>query len=104
MPKYKQVKINLKEEDYERLVEVAKRDNVTLAEFFRLSVNINIDNNPKAKKLKSKIFYKKINPDLVYEVHKIALDIHQIAKYLNSSKDDLKLQALYSIYEKVMSL
>jgi len=104
MPKYKQVKINLKEEDYERLVEVAKRDNVTLAEFFRLSVDINIDNNLKIKKLKSKIFYKQTNPHLLYEVHKIGLDIHQVAKHLNSSKDDLKLQTLYSIYEKVMSL
>ena len=104
MAKYKQVKINLKEEDYERLVEVAKRDNVTLAEFFRLSVDINIDNTPKIKKLKSKIFYKQTNPNLIYEVHKIGLDIHQIAKHLNSSKDDLKLQTLYAIYEKVMSL
>ena len=104
MPKYKQIKINLKEEDYFKLVEVATRDNVTLAELFRRSVDINIENTPKIKKLKSKIFYKQTNPHLVYEVHKIGLDIHTIVKNLSNSKDELKLQTLYRIYEKVMSL
>lgn len=104
MSKYKQIKVNVTEDVYVKLVQIAKKHNITLAELFRLSVHTKIENAPKPKKEKSKIIYKQTDPDLLYEVNKIGVNINQIARHLNSSKDDLKLQTLYHIYEEVMSL
>ena len=104
MSKYKQIKINVTEDVYVKLVQIAKNQNITLAELFRLSVHIKIENAPKPKKEKSKIIYKHTDPDLLYEVNKIGVNLNQIARHLNSGEDDLKLQTLYSIYEEVMSL
>jgi len=104
MSKYKQIKVNVTKEVYSKLVQIAKEHNITLAELFRLSVHTKIENAPLPKKEKSKIIYKKTDPNLLYEVNKIGINLNQIAKHLNCGKDDLKLQTLYRIYEKVMSL
>jgi hypothetical protein len=67
-------------------------------------VHTEIENAPKPKKKKSKIIYKRADPNLLYEVNKIGVNLNQIARRLNSDEDDLKLQILYRIYEEVMSL
>ena len=104
MSKYKQIKVNVLEDEYIKLVQIAKKQNITLAELFRLSVGTRIKNAPKPHKEKPKIVYKRTDPNLLYEINKIGVNINQIARYLNSGKDDLKLQVLYHIYEEVMSL
>jgi len=104
MSKYKQIKVNVTEDVHAKLVQIAKKHNITLAELFRLSVHTSIENAPSRRKEKSKIIYKRTDPDLLYEVNKIGVNINQIARHLNSGEDDLKLQALYHIYEAVMSL
>lgn len=104
MPKYKQIKVNVTEDVHTKLVRIAKKHNITLAELFRLSVYTEIENAPSPKKEKSKIIYRITDPNLLYEVNKIGVNLNQIARHLNSGEDDLKLQILYRIYEKVMSL
>ena len=104
MSKYKQIKVNVTEDVHAKLLHIAQNHNITLAELFRVSVHTEIENAPSPRKVKSKIIYKQTDPNLLYEVNKIGVNINQIARHLNSGKDDLKLQALYSIYEKVMSL
>ena len=104
MSKYKQIKINVTEDVHAKLVQIAKKHNITLAELFRLSVHTSIENAPSPRKEKSKIIYKRTDPNLLYEVNKIGVNLNQIAKQLNSGEDDLKLQILYLIYERVMSL
>jgi hypothetical protein len=96
--------VNVTEDVHAKLVEIAKKHNITLAELFRLSVHTEIENAPKPKKKKSKIIYKRTDPNLLYEVNKIGVNLNQIARHLNSGEDDLKLQTLYRIYEEVMSL
>jgi hypothetical protein len=104
MSKYKQIKVNVTEDVHIKLVQIAKKHNITLAELFRLSVHTEIENAPSPRKEKSKIIYKRTDPNLLYEVNKIGVNINQIARHLNSGEDDLKLQTLYRIYEEVMSL
>ncbi len=104
MSKYKQIKVNVTEDVHTKLVQIAKKHNITLAELFRLSVHTEIENAPSPIKVKSKIIYKQTDPNLLYEVNKIGVNLNQIARHLNSGKDDLKLQILYRIYEEVMSL
>jgi hypothetical protein len=104
MSKYKQIKVNVTEDVHAKLVQTAQKHNITLAELFRLSVHTEIENAPKPKKKKSKIIYKRTDPNLLYEVNKIGVNLNQIARHLNSGEDDLKLQTLYRIYEEVMSL
>ena len=104
MSKYKQIKVNVTEDVHTKLVQISKKHNITLAELFRISVHTEIENAPSPRKVKSKIIYKQTDPNLLYEVNKIGVNINQIARHLNSGKDDLKLQTLYRIYEKVMSL
>jgi len=104
MSKYKQIKVNVTEDVHAKLVQIAQNNNITLAELFRLSVHTKIENTPSPRKVKLKIIYKQADPGLLYEVNKIGVNLNQIAKHLNSGKDDLKLQTLYHIYEAVMSL
>jgi hypothetical protein len=104
MPKYKQIKVNVSEEVHEKLVQISKKHNITLAELFRLSIGTKIENTPEPKKEKSKIIYKRTDPNLLYEVNKIGVNLNHIVRHLDGGKDDLKLQVIYRIYEAVMSL
>ena len=104
VPKYKQIKVNVTEDVHAKLVRIAKKHNITLAELFRLSVHTSIENAPSPRKEKLKIIYKRTDPNLLYEVNKIGVNINQIARHLNSGENDFKLQTIYRIYEKVMSL
>jgi hypothetical protein len=104
MSKYKQIKVNVTEDVHAKLVQIAKKHNITLAELFRVSVHTSIKNAPSRRRETSKIIYKQTDPYLLYEVNKIGVNINQIAKHLNSGEDKLKLQTLYLIYEEVMSL
>lgn len=104
MSKYKQIKVNVTEDVHAKLVHIAQNNNITLAELFRLSVHTSIENAPSRRKEKSKIIYKQTDPNLLYEVNKIGVNLNQIARRLNSGEDGLKLQILYRIYEEVMSL
>jgi len=104
MSKYKQIKVNVTKTVHAKLVQTAEENNITLAELFRLSVHTKIEDKRQRTKEKRKIIYKKTDPNLLYQVNKIGVNINQIARHLNSGEDDLKLQMLYRIYEEVMSL
>lgn len=55
-----------------------------MSEFIRKSVNTKIENapTPKAKKV-----YKKTDPELLYELNKIGVNLNQIARKLNEKND-----------------
>ena len=81
--KYKQVKINMKLDDYDRLFLLSKEKNLTMAEYIRNILNIEFKNAPAPKMEK---VYKKTDPFLMYEIKKIGVNLNQIAKHTNIKK------------------
>jgi len=97
--KMKQIKVYFPIEDFERLKESSKSQNITMSEFLRNAVNTKIENAPVPK---SKKVYKVTNPDLLFFISNIANNINQVAKKINS-KNEFDRKAIFDIYEKVMS-
>lgn len=52
MSKYKQVKINLTHEHHKELTDIAINKNMTLAEYIRTELNIDLKVKPKVRKKK----------------------------------------------------
>lgn len=81
--KYKQVKVNFKPNEFQRLEEVAEQLGLSKAELIRQQIGANFDNvrNPKGK---SKL--KVLPPELLYNLKKIGTNINQIALRANTNK------------------
>lgn len=77
MQKYKQIKVNLLEDDYKLLVKKAIDSEVSMAEYIRRSLKVYI---PNTRKRNININHKKVN----YYLLKIGNNINQIAKSLNT--------------------
>ena len=97
--KMKQIKVYFPIEDFEKLKESSKSQNITMSEFLRNAVNSKIENAPVPK---IKKVYKVTNPDLLFFISNISNNINQIAKKLNS-KNEFDRKMLLEIYQKVMS-
>ena len=83
MAKYRQVKINFKPEDFQKLELLAEEAELTKAEYIRK--NLGDFSIPKTRVPKGKI--KKIsNNPMLFEVAKIGANVNQIAKYCNTKK------------------
>jgi len=95
----KQIKVYFPIEDFEKLKESSKSQNITMSEFLRNAVNSKIENAPVPK---IKKVYKVTNPDLLFFISNISNNINQIAKKLNS-KNEFDRKMLLEIYQKVMS-
>lgn len=99
MSKYKQVKINLTEEDHLELSEKAKDKNMTLAQYIRTELDVDLKEKPRTrvKKTDSKDSYKKEDPELLYHLAKIGNNINQIAKAFNSKEQSVLTRVQVSI-------
>jgi hypothetical protein len=97
MSKSKQIKINLKEEDYSRIKEEANLSNLTMAAFIRKSTG--------SKNLVNK---KEHSPDfklLIYQVNKIGNNINQITKVIHADKmANKKMLDYLEIVQKQLAL
>ena len=101
----KQIKVFFPVTDFENLKQISKSQNVTMSEFIRKSVNSKIENapTPKLKKV-----YKTADPKLLYEINKIGINLNQIAKNLNSKKEEVSnisiLRELVTLEKKIDEL
>lgn len=97
--KMKQIKVYFPVEDFDRLKESSKSQNITMSEFIRNSTNSKLENAPAPK---TKKVYKVSDPKLLFFLSNISNNINQIAKKINS-KNEFDRKAIFDIYEKVMS-
>lgn len=100
MSKYKQVKINLTPEHHEQLTDIAIDKNMTLAEYIRSELNIDLKIKPKIRKKRSdSVIFNKADPKLLYHLSMIGSNINQIARKLNngSAFDRVGLATLIEI-------
>ena len=88
--KYKQVKVNLDENVHQQFKEFCDAGNITMAEYFRKSINTKIDDV--REPLKTRV-YKVVNPELLYHLNKIGNNLNQVARHLNEG-NTLDLQVL----------
>ena len=92
-PKFKQVKVNLYVYQHQQIKEKAKSNNTTIAQYIREQLDLNLD--PKyTRKIYTetqKKVYKETDPKLLYEVNKIGSNLNQIAKYINTQKDNINI-------------
>lgn len=81
--KNKQVKINFPEDQYEDLKQFADSKGITMAKMIRDYIGARLENEPapKAKKV-----YKKIPPQMHYEIKMASNNLNQIAKRCNINK------------------
>ncbi|RXJ68663.1 hypothetical protein CRV08_07530 [Halarcobacter ebronensis] len=104
MSKYKQVKVNLTSEHHQQLLDVALKKDMTLAQYIRDSLNINLKEKPRVRKKRTdSAIYNKADPLLIYHLSMIGSNINQIAKHLNSgnSLDRVALSTLIEIRDSL---
>lgn len=104
MSKYKQVKINLTPEHHAELLEKAAALDMTLAQYIRDNLNIDLKEKPRVRKKRTdSAEFNKADPQLIYHLSMIGNNINQIAKHLNSgnSLDRVALATLMDIRDKL---
>jgi hypothetical protein len=103
--KYKQVKINLKPEEYDRIEAAAEEDGVTKAEWIRRRIGAEIDEEDRRSR-RSSVETKAADPRLLYELNRIGNNLNQIATRSNANKavDREVLTALLRIETEVKEL
>lgn len=102
--KYKQIKINLTPEHHQKLTDIAIEKNMTLAEYIRTELNIDLKVKPKVRKKRSdSVIFNKADPKLIYHLAKIGSNINQIARKLNTGTafDRLGLATLIEMRDKL---
>jgi len=108
--KLKQVKVNLYPHQHEQIKNLAKSNNITIAQYIREQLDLNLDpkDTRKIYTETQKKVYKETDPKLLYELNKIGNNLNQIARVLNQKKDDVNtveiLQSLVSIEKEIKSL
>jgi len=95
----KQIKIYLPIDDFEKLKNISKSQNMTMSEFMRKSVNSKMENAP-VPKVKKEVLV--ADPKLLFFLSNISSNLNQIAKKLNS-KGEFDRKMLLDIHQKVMS-
>lgn len=98
MQKYKQVKVNFLPEDHARIFEMATSSNQTIAQLIRERFSVEIENAPSRKPV-----YKRVDPQLLFQLNKIGNNLNQIAKKLNTS-GEFERGMILKIYNEVMGL
>jgi len=96
----KQIKINLTKEAHSRIKLLASDANLTVSEFVRILLDEKTVDAPLPQEDKPKIIYRKVDPQLLYEINKIGININQIAKRLNG-ENILELEYLVDIQNKI---
>lgn len=83
MANYKQVRINLKPEDFEIIEKESQLLGISKSEWIRQKINLKID-EPRQPQIKKET--KSVDPKVLYELKKIGNNINQITKYSNIQK------------------
>jgi len=86
--KYKQIKVNIPEEDYLKIKEKAEAAGYKISGYLKTML---IQNNLLTAKKK-----KIVDKNLLYELNKVGNNINQIARYLNINKE-----LDYNVFEKL---
>jgi len=106
--KYKQVKVNFLPEQHQILTNLATEKNMTIAQFIREKLNLNLDENRAMYKKHKQVVYKDSDPKLIYELNRIGNNLNQIARVVNTKKTDYNsveiLKSLNEIQQMVKSL
>lgn len=105
--KYRPIKINVKPEHYDELLEKAQANEQTIAEFVRKKLDIDLGIKPRTRKKRTDSSeFNKVDPALLYQVAKIGSNINQIAKTCNGGSDeDIQiLQTLVKIRDELQRL
>lgn len=101
--KYKQVKINFKPEQFQRLEELANAKGVSKADWIRQKIGAKFEESrqPTAKK-EAKV----TDPKVLYELQKIGTNLNQTATYANRNKalDRAILESLVTIEDRLKTL
>lgn len=86
---YKQVKFNIKQNHHDFLSKKAIDKNLSLSEYIRQQLNIDLKDKSIVKKSRAKKHQQVLttDPRLLYHLSSIGNNINQIAKKVNSSKD-----------------
>jgi hypothetical protein len=98
--KYKQVKVNFTYHDHTKISQLAISENKTIAELIRSQFHMEIQSAPMPKQI---AIYKQADPQLLYEIRKIGVNINQAVKKLHQGKM-LEKRILIKIYEDVSKL
>ena len=108
--KYQQVKINFYPDQHKILSDLSEANNQTIAQFIREKLDLNIDEKDirSAYRKHEKISYKKTDPKLIYQLNKIGNNLNQIARIVNTKKEDYNsidiLKSLVKIEKAVKEL
>lgn len=108
--KLKQAKVNFYPEQHAKLVAMAKANDSTISQFIREQINFNLSDEDIKRRYKkhNPNAHKKADPKLIYEIAKIGNNLNQVAKYINTKKNDVNtleiLQNLVSIEKDLKSL
>lgn len=98
--KYKQIKVNFTPEDHSRISQLAKAENLTIAQYIRSRLDSQIKDAPSPNRA---VIYKRADPKLLYQLSRIGSNINQLARKVNQNQG-LERRALLKIYVKVMQL
>lgn len=97
--KYRPIKINIKFEHYDELLEKAQANEQTIAEFVRKELGIDLGIKPRTRKKRTDSSeFNKADPALLYQLAKIGNNLNQIAKACNSKNDD-DIQIMQSLIQ-----
>lgn len=102
--KYAQVKVNFTPDHFNQLVNLAAAADITIAQYIREQLNLQIGEKPRIRKKRTKaVQYKYMDPQLLYHLAKIGNNLNQIAKKLNQGTifDRLGLATLLEIRERI---
>jgi len=97
--KLKQVKVNFYQEQHQLLKQKADENNVTIAQYIRKKLELELKKNDTRKiyKKHEKVTYKKADPNLIYQLNKIGNNLNQIAKKINSKKNINNIDILQTL-------
>ena len=108
--KLKQIKVNFYPHQHEKLKQIAKSNNTTIAQFIREKLDLELEEKDTRKiytPVQKKV-YKTSDPKLLFELNKIGNNLNQIAKVINQKKDDVNtidiLQSLVNIENQLKDL
>jgi len=104
LSEYKQVKVNLTLEHHAELFEKATALDMTLAQYIRNNLNIDLKEKPRVRKKRTdSTVFNKADPKLIYHLSKIGNNLNQLTKHLNSGNafDRVGLATLMDIRDKL---
>ena len=105
MANYKQIKVNVTPEHHHLLTELSTKENMTIAQFIRSKLDIDLSIKPRVRKKRTdSATYKKVDPALLYQISKIGNNINQIAKAVNErklNKSDEIISLLMEVRENI---